>query len=73
MRVIDFHGRLLEEALEDVHMLVGEARMLNTPIDCKFITGHGRIKGHLVEILEDYGIEAREELGNSGVLLALVE
>ncbi|KKM91038.1 hypothetical protein LCGC14_1232620, partial [marine sediment metagenome] len=42
-------------------------------VECQFITGHGVIKGHLVETLESYGITTQEQLGNPGVIIALVE
>jgi len=73
MSEIDFHGVTLEEAINRVHILVGEARVLGTSGEYRFITGHGTIKKELVKVLESYKIEAREELGNSGVIRAYLE
>jgi len=70
---IDFHGVPLEEALEKTHVIVGKTRLLNLSVEYRFITGNGIIKSHLIQTLKSYGIEAREELGNTGVIKAVIE
>ena len=73
MSVIDFHGYRLDEALDRIHELVGEARVLGVCGEYRFITGHGIIKQEIIKTLAVYNIEAKEELGNSGVIRAYIE
>ena len=74
MKTIDFHdGSTVEEAMEWVHQIVGEIRLTGDATECRFITGHGVIKAHLVKTLESYGITTQEQLGNPGVIIALIE
>ena len=71
---IDFHGKKLQHAKMVVHGIVNEVRLLNFSTEYRFITGHGIIKREIIKFLkEDYGIEAREELGNSGIIRAYIE
>jgi len=72
---IDFHGKKLEEAVNMIHAIVNGTRNQDLPFgEFRLITGHGIIKREIIRILkDDYKIEAREELGNSGVIRAYIE
>ncbi len=74
MKIVDFHdGSTIEGAVERVHQIVGETRIAGDATEYQFITGHGVIKAQLIETLESYGIKVQEQLGNPGVIIALIE
>jgi len=64
MPVIDFHGMTVEEAVKDVNKLVDQARMDGATYHCHFITGEGKIKQRLIELLKNYGFRVFAKEGN---------
>lgn len=70
---LDFHGWRTEDALREVELQIGDARSSDMPAYAEYITGNGRIKRELLQLLDTYGIEGREKLGNSGVIVATLE
>jgi len=73
MEEIDFHGWYSSEAINKVHLMIGEARASGGKQEIHFITGHGVIKQCIVEVLKVYGIPCHEKMGNSGTLVTIVE
>ena len=72
----DFHGYKLEQALNKAHQIIGEVRMRKSAVafvDVEFIVGHGVIRNELISLLKSYGIEAKPQLGNAGVILCHIE
>jgi len=43
------------------------------PQDIEFITGHGVIRNELVKLLQSYGLTPRTKLGNTGVIVCIIE
>ena len=68
----DYHLWKLEDAIRDVEHLIDRARM-NKPIEVELITGNGVIKSQLFHLFVEYGLEAKEKLGNPGVIIAYLE
>ena len=64
MPTIDFHGCTVEEAVRDVNKLVDDARMDGATYQCYFITGEGKIKQRLIELLKNYGFRVFAKQGN---------
>lgn len=69
----DFHGWMIEEALDEVHRLVSATRMLKTTMQIELITGHGVIQNAVMEELEKQGLSPSIQLGNSGVVTVIIE
>lgn len=69
----DFHGWTLDDAVQEVHNIVGEIRMKNSQANVEFITGHGIIREEIMTVLEAYDIPAQIQWGNSGVIVALID
>jgi len=69
----DFHGWLVEDALQEVHNIVGESRNRSASDNAEFITGHGVIKSELIELLKQYGLTPEVQWGNSGVVVVAIE
>lgn len=65
----DYHGWLVEDAVRDVEMEIGRARMGESTA-AEFVTGNGAIKKAVIRILDDYGLTGRDQMGNSGVVVA---
>lgn len=70
---IDFHGWKTEDAEQELHNMIGEARMSGGKVPLKLITGHGVIKHKAMEVCEEYGILCVEQVGNSGVLMGMID
>ena len=70
---IDFHGWMPDDAVNEIHRMIGEARMSGKTTQITFITGNGKIKQIVFDICESYGILCREKIGNIGTLVAIVE
>jgi len=69
----DYHGYILKDALHDVELIIGEIRNKNISDEAEFITGHGIIKKELTNLLRDYNLDPRIQLGNSGVIVVHIE
>ncbi len=79
----DYHGTTLEKALRDAETIVDSVRLNRTlnskpgqPLpgeDVQFITGHGVIRGELMNLLRDNGLDPSFKLGNDGVIVCYVE
>ncbi|HET8688791.1 MAG TPA: hypothetical protein VFM18_19415 [Methanosarcina sp.] len=69
----DFHGWKLEDAENEIHVIVGEIRLSKQPMTIELITGHGPIRKSAIAILESYGLIAEPQWGNEGVICALIE
>ena len=67
------NSALESDAINKVHSMIGEARASGGSKEIHFITGHGVIKKCIIEVLEMYGMPCHEKMGNSGVLVTLVE
>jgi hypothetical protein len=76
----DYHGFTLEQAMQDLHELVGYVRggagwafggTIST--DAEFIVGHGVIRTELLNLLRTYGLSPTIQLGNNGVILCTIE
>lgn len=73
MTTKDFHGWLLDDAATEIDNLVGDIRSRGNSEQVCFITGEGKHKEQVLEMMREYGIEARTMLGNSGCVVAEVE
>jgi len=70
---VDFHGMSLNEAVQKLDAIIGSLRLAGKSEDILLITGHGLIKKTFKEKLSDYEIEYREQIGNSGAIIASIE
>jgi hypothetical protein len=69
----DFHGYLLDDALREVELIIGDIRKRGVTEEVKFITGHGKIQIGILELFNDYHIGANIQLSNSGVIVATID
>lgn len=69
----DFHGWTVEEALAEVHRVVGDVRMEETACTAEFITGHGVIQNAIMDELVLMGLSPSIQLSNSGVVTVVIE
>ncbi len=66
---IDFHGYSVDDALRVVEGVINEIRMSNNAETCYFITGHGRIRSAIYELLSTvYELDPVIPLANSGMV-----
>ena len=70
---IDFHGYSVEDALSVVESIINEIRMNKDAETCYFITGHGRIRSAIYELLSTvYELDPVIPMANSGVVTVYV-
>ena len=69
----DYHGWKLEDALLDIDRHVSGIRQLRDCKDLELITGHGVIQLEAMKLLHEYGLKPTIQLGNSGVIVCMVE
>lgn len=69
----DFHGTRLEDAMSAVDKIISEVRTAGRTESAEFITGHGVIQIELLELCEQYGLEAAVSWTNSGVINVTIE
>lgn len=73
----DYHGFTLEQAMANAHDVVGfcraQALRNSRPVDAEFITGHGIIRDELLKLLQSYGLTPNVQLGNTGVIVCVIE
>ncbi len=69
----DYHGWKLEDAMFDIDRCVSTIREKRDCKDIQFITGHGIIQKEALDLLKAYGLKPTIQLGNSGVIVCMVE
>jgi len=69
----DFHGWKLEDAVDEVHTIVGKVRLEGGTQHVSFVTGHGVIQKELLALFEQYGLTARVSWTNTGVITGTIE
>jgi len=70
---IDFHGYSVEDALRAVESVINDIRMNNNAETCYFITGRGRIRSAIYEmLLKTYELDPVIPLANSGVVTVYI-
>lgn len=69
----DFHGWKYDDALNEVHKIVGEVRMEGKLEHAEFVTGHGVIQRDVLGTLEAYGLTASVNWSNTGVINVTIE
>lgn len=69
----DFHGYYLDDALQEVELIIGKVRSQQKTEEVEFITGHGVIRKEIVKLLCEYGLEEHQDIGNSGIIIATIE
>lgn len=69
----DFHGWLVQDAVREVHNIIGESRNRSKIENAEFITGHGVIKVELIELLKQYDLTPEVQWGNTGVVVVTIE
>jgi hypothetical protein len=73
----DYHNFTLEQAMINAHDVIGLVRGANKKAnkaqDAEFIVGHGVIRDELVNLLQSYGLKPSTKLGNTGVIICLIE
>lgn len=70
---IDLHGHYLDEAINQVHLIVGQVRMTEQPEDWCFITGSGVLQSAVIKELESYGLKTHVPAENLGVIHVNIE
>jgi len=66
---VDFHYYYVEDAVSVVEGIISQARLSQRPLYYRFITGRGKIRSTLVELLKDvYELDPVIPLSNSGVI-----
>jgi hypothetical protein len=70
---LDFHGYTVEDALSSVESIINEVRMSGDAVECYFITGHGKIKTALIDMLSTfYELQPVVPLANRGVVTVYI-
>lgn len=69
----DFHGLTVDEASRQLHQIIGSVRTSVELAHVHLIVGHGPIREKVLEIYRDYGLFAEADMGNAGVIVAIVE
>ena len=70
---IDFHGYTVEDALRVVEGMVNDIRMNSDAVELYFITGRGRIRKEIFDMLsKTYGLEPVIPMANTGVVIVYV-
>jgi hypothetical protein len=74
MIVRDFHGWYPDDVEKEVHAIVGNIRGKGKTDEVEFITGRGKFRVMVVEILRDiYGLSPVYKLGNDGAIIVTIE
>jgi len=70
---LDFHGYTVEDALNTAESVISEIRMNSDVATCYFITGHGKIRSALFDMLVNtYQLDPVIPLANRGVVTVYV-
>lgn len=68
----DFHGWTLEDAIQEVHNVIGDVRLNRKQQTVHFITGNGPIRSGVADTLQQYGLFCEAMWGNPGVIIATI-
>lgn len=69
----DYHGWTFNDAMDDVHQIVGDVRKRKTTEYAEFITGYGIIRGELIKLLLAYGLDPAIKMANSGEIVVEIQ
>ena len=69
----DFHDWLLADAEREIEIIISEVRMKGTTEPAEFITGRGKIRESIQDLIRSYGLNAELQWGNDGVVIAMIE
>lgn len=69
----DFHGLLLDEALQEAELIIGTVRTSGKAEQAEFITGFGVIRTEVFELLEQYSLSPHYKIGNAGTITVYIE
>ena len=69
----DFHGWLLEDALMEIDVIVGDVRQQQSTQHAEFITGRGIIRQAILNLLEEYNLRPDLQWGNDGVVVVTIQ
>ena len=73
MYKIDYHGWKTEAALQDIESVIGSIRKSGQSQQAELITGHGIIQDEVLKLLKSHSLEPSVQLGNSGVVVVVIE
>ena len=73
MYKIDYHGWKTEAALQDIESVIGAIRLSGRSQQAELITGHGIIQTEVIKLLESHSLEPSIQLGNTGVVVVVIE
>jgi hypothetical protein len=67
---IDFHYYLVEDAVRVTESIINYARLHGEHVECRFITGKGKIQRELMALLSDtYELRPVVPMSNGGMIL----
>lgn len=69
----DFHGWSVNDALQEVELIIGQVRKSGKTEQAEFVTGYGTIRQAINNLLEKYSLSSSYKLGNNGVIVAIIE
>lgn len=69
----DYHHWTVQDAERDVELIIGQVRAQRTSEYAELITGFGVIRQHLLDLLQDYGLEPMLKHGNDGTITVMIE
>ena len=70
----DFHGFNITEAIKDIDLIVGDARLGKEATEAEFITGRGPIRNAIMDRLTyTYKLDPHYQFGNDGVIVVTIE
>ncbi|MCX6112957.1 MAG: hypothetical protein NTY22_06745 [Proteobacteria bacterium] len=67
---IDFHYYFVEDAINITESIINYARLNDERVECRFITGRGKIQKELIRLLKDtYDLNPVIPMSNGGMVL----
>ena len=70
---IDFHYYFVEDAIAITESIINYARLNDERVECRFITGRGKIQQELIKLLkETYDLKPVIPMANTGMVLVEV-
>jgi hypothetical protein len=73
MLLVDYHRFLVDDALADAERVIGRIRQSGRVETVEFVTGFGKIRQQLFELLQRYGLNPSYKIGNAGTIICEVE
>lgn len=70
---VDFHGWLLQDAEQEIHRIVSDVRACRKSELVTFVTGIGRHKKQVFDVMKVYNVRVDEMIGNAGCIIAYIE